>query len=221
MRRCRFLGIPRGAVTWAQRTALRASITSSISLPLGLGALPASAWAQQQPVTAAELVGYVMKVSVTHDRVMRRDGRQFPNTYQTDWTIDFVSENTIRQIFVATSSTPRGVSKTPPEGRLITLGRPIETGTRGGGHVLWIFDAGVLTFLRTYEGGGMKGSVAVTRSSEGFNCAANISWPREIGVPTIVLRSFVDNSRVEIISAKQTGSSCSIAKGTGGDGQKP
>jgi hypothetical protein len=34
--------------------------------------------------------------------------------------------------------------------------------------------------------------------------------------PTIVLRSFVDNSKVEIMSAKQADSSCTISKPTNG-----
>jgi hypothetical protein len=181
-------------------------------LILGLAVLSSSAGAQQ-PVTPADLVGTVMEVSVTNDRVIRRDGRQYPNKYQTDWTIDFVSEDTIRPIFIGTDYSPQRTTKTPLEGgRLITLGRPNETLSRGGGHQVWIFDAGVLTFLRTYEGGGMKGTFAVTRNDAGFSCAASVSWPREVGVPTIIMRSYVDNARVEIVSAKQSAASCKISK---------
>jgi hypothetical protein len=174
--------------------------------------LPApSAWAQA-PVTAADLVGTVMKVSVTNDRILRRDGRQIPNRYQTDWTIEFVSQVFIRPTFVGTSYKPRGTSKTPLEGGgLIHLGVPKETRSRGGGDEIWIFDPGVLTFLRTYEGGAMNATFAVTRTDAGFACTAKVSWPKETGVPTIVLRSFEDNSKIEIISAKQSASSCTIS----------
>jgi hypothetical protein len=194
---------------------------NQLLLVIALGVPAPSAWAQQ-PVTAADLVGTVMKVSVTNDRILRRDGRQIPNRYQTDWTIEFVSQVFIRPTFVGTSYKPRGTSKTPLEGGgLIHLGVPKETRSRGGGDEIWIFDPGVLTFLRTYEGGAMNATFAVTRTDAGFACTAKVSWPKETGVPTIVLRSFEDNSKIEIISAKQSASSCTMSKPTSGEGQKP
>jgi hypothetical protein len=177
-----------------------------------LGATPTTSAYGQQTLTSGDLVGAVMEVSVTNNRVVRRDGKQFEDRYQTDWTIHFVSKDRIRQTFIGTNYSPRGINKSPLEGGLATLGRPKETPSRGGGHRLWIFDAGVLTFLRTYQGGGMKGTFTVTRSGSGFNCTARVSWPREAGVPTIVMQSYVDNARIEIVSATQSASSCSIGK---------
>lgn len=186
---------------------------------MGVPAMPSAQ--PEQPVTAADLVGTVMTVSVTNDRIMRRDSRQYPDKYQTDWTIEFVSEDTIRPTFVGTDYAPRRTSKTPVEaGGLISLGRTKETPSRGGGTFGWLFEAGALTFLRTYEAGAMKAVFAVTRTDIGFACTANVSWPKETGKPTIVLRSFVDNGKVEIISAKQAASSCTIGKPTTDDGQR-
>ena len=188
------------------------NVMSCLALALGLAASCTSAW-PQQTVTPADLVGAVMEISVTNDRVLRRDGGEFKNRYQTDWTIHFVSEETIRPTFIGTSYSPRRTRKTPLEGgKLITLGQSNETRSRGGGHQMWAFDAGGLTYLRTYEAGSMKATFAVTRSSEGFNCTASVSWPREIGVPTIVMRSDFDNAKIEIVSAKQSASSCRISK---------
>jgi hypothetical protein len=161
-------------------------------------------------VTSSDLVGAVMQVSVTSERVMRRDGRQFPSRYQTDWTIEFISEDTIRVTFLGTDTGPRGINKSPLEGGTVNLGSPNKTVTRGGGDQVWLFSDGALSYLRTYEGGGMKGTFSVTRTGETFVCNANVSWPREVGVPTIVMRSFVDNAKIEIISAKQSTSSCKI-----------
>jgi hypothetical protein len=189
-------------------------------LVITLGVPVPSAWAQQS-VAAADLTGTVMTVSVTNDRTMRRDGRQFPDKYKTDWTIEFVSQDAIRPTFVGTAYSPKSTSKTPVEGgRLITLGVSKETRSRGGGNFVWLFEAGALTYLRTYEGGAMNATFAVTRTDAGFACTAKVSWPKETGVPTIVLRSFVDNSWVEIISAKQSASSCTI-KPASDEGQKP
>jgi hypothetical protein len=169
--------------------------------------------AAEEPVTAADLVGSVMRLSVTNDRTMRREGRQYPDKYQTDWTIEFVSDEAIRASFVGTVYGPRGISKTPVEtGGLIPLGRSMETPSRGGGTFTWLFESGVLSFVRTYEVGAMKGTFGVSRTDRGFACTATVSWPKEVGKPSIVMRSFVDNSRVEIITAKQSASSCAITR---------
>jgi len=167
----------------------------------------------EEPVTAADLVGSVMRLSVTNDRIMRREGRQYPDKYQTDWTIEFVSEDTIRPTFVGTAYAPRGTFKTPVEtGGLVLLGRSIETPSRGGGTFTWLFETGVLSFVRTYEVGAMKATFGVSRTDRGFACTATVSWPKEVGKPSIVMRSFVDNSKVEIMTAKQSASSCAISK---------
>jgi hypothetical protein len=167
----------------------------------------------EEPVTATDLVGSVMKLSVTNDRIMRREGRQYPDKYQTDWTIEFVSEDAIRPAFIGTVYGPRGISKTPVEtGGLILLGRSIETASRGGGTFTWTFENGVLSFVRTYDAGAMRATFAVSRTDHGFVCTAAVSWPKEVGKSSIVMRSFVDNSRVEILTAKQSASSCAISK---------
>jgi hypothetical protein len=225
MRRGKFLDILNGATGWPPAERVQPSpfakyALSRLLLVIALGVPAPSAWAQQ-PVTTADLVGTVMRLSITNDRTMRRDGRQYPDKYQTDWTIEFTSQDFIRPTFVGTAYSPRSTYKTPVEGGgLIALGVSKETRSRGGGTFIWLFEAGALTYLRTYEGGAMKATFAVTRTDAGFACTANVSWPKETGVPTIVLRSFVDNSKVEIISAKQSASSCTISKPTSDEGQR-
>jgi hypothetical protein len=75
--------------------------------------------------------------------------------------------------------------------------------------------------MRIFEGGAVKRTFGVTRTDAGFTCTATASWVKETGVPTIVMRSFVDDAKVEIISAKQSASSCTISKPTSDEGQKP
>src|SRR5262245_47282830 len=102
-----------------------------------------SAWAEE-PVTAADLAGSVMDASITTHRMVRRDGRDHPDRFQRDWKVVFVSENTIRVTSAATSYSARGAHKAPSEGAgQVTLERPGETKSRGGGHRVWFFDAGV------------------------------------------------------------------------------
>jgi hypothetical protein len=83
---------------------------------------------------------------------------------------------------------------------------------------MWIFDPSILTFLRTYEDGAMKATFAVALTDVGFACTASVSRPRESGVPTIVLQSPKDGGWVEIVSAKQSTSLCTISKPSS-DGQ--
>jgi hypothetical protein len=225
MRRGNFLDVLDGATGWppekVQPSPFVKYVLSRSLFVIALGVSAPSAWAEQ-PLTAADLIGTVMTLSVTNDRTVRGNGRQYPDKYQTDWTIKFVSEDTIRPAFVGTSYGPRATAKTPVEGGgPIRLGVSIETPSRGGGTFLWRFDAGVLTFLRTYEVGAMKATFAVTRTDAGFACTANVSWAKETGMPTIVLRSYVGNSKFEIISAKQSASSCTISKPANDEGQNP
>jgi lipoprotein-anchoring transpeptidase ErfK/SrfK len=155
------------------------------------------------------LQGALMEVSVTHQRTIRRDGKELPNKFQMDWKIRF---NSADSISVSSERISYGLSKTnrtKEKESVKNLTRPTETKLRGGGHALWIFEDDALTFLRTYQGGGLKATFTVARSSTGFDCTATVSWLREEGVP-IVMRSFVDDAQLVIVSARQVASSCRI-----------
>jgi hypothetical protein len=193
---------------------------------LGFGALTTPAWAQER-VAPGELAGTVMKASTVDERVHRRQDRRWITTFQSDYIIEFVSKDEIRQTTIGTQkgtvNNPNRVLKyAPVGGGLITLGRPSRT---SDGYVIWIFDGGVLAYLRAYERGGLKRTFAVARSGAGFICTAGISWLREAGSPSIVFRN-PDGVWTETLSSKQTAWSCEIgindadprapaAKGTG------
>jgi hypothetical protein len=109
MRRGNFLDVLDGATDWppekVQPSPFVKYVLSRSLLVIALGVSAPSAWAEQ-PLTAADLIGTVMTLSVTNDRTVRGNGRQHPDKYQTDWTIKFVSEDTIRPAFVGTSYGP-------------------------------------------------------------------------------------------------------------------
>jgi hypothetical protein len=184
-------------------------------LALSLIVPSTAAWAQQ-PVTPADLVGLVIKASLIEDRVSRREGRQGPVTrHQGDWTIEFPSELAIRATVTFTDYKPgtTEVARTlPPEGGgLVVLGRSSQVSNRGGGHTVWVFEAGVLTHLRVFFQGAVRHSFAVTRNDAGFSCTGRISYAREAGTRSIaVWRSNVNGVWLETVSAKQWGSSCKI-----------
>ena len=177
-------------------------LTWSLALP------PMAAWGQTT-ITMEDLQGALMEVSVTHERTIRRNGRELPNKYRTDWKIRFNSVDSILVSSERVSYGLRNTNRTQEKESVKKLARPKETTLRGGGHALWIFEDDALTFLRTYQGGGMKATFTVARSSTGFDCTAKASWLREEGTP-IVMRSFVDEARLEILRARQVASSCRI-----------
>jgi len=166
-----------------------------------------SAWGQT--TTIEDLQGALMEVSVTHERTIRRDGKELPNKLRSDWKIRFNSVDSISVSSERISYGLRKTNRTKEKESVKNLARPRETTSRGGGHALWMFDDDALTFLRTYQGGGMKATFTVARSPTGFDCTAKVSWLREEGAP-IVMRSFVDDARLEILSARQVASTCRV-----------
>jgi hypothetical protein len=183
-------------------------------MTLRLSILPLLAIAQpafaQDAVTLADLQGATMQAVSISQRTLKREGRSFSDRYEADWTVVFTAPDTIQVTFVGISNTPRGVFKTPVESGAARLEKPGPIATRGGGHRVWIFDNGVLTFLRTFEIGGMKSEFSFAKAKTGLSCAAKVEWVREAGMPAVVLKSFVDNVRTEIYDAKQMSSTCQV-----------
>jgi lipoprotein-anchoring transpeptidase ErfK/SrfK len=156
-----------------------------------------------------DLQGALMEVSVTQERTIRRDGKELPNKFRMDWKIRFNAVDSISVSSERISYGLRNTNRTKEKESVKNLARPTETKLRGGGHTLWIFEDDALTFLRTYQGGGLKATFAVTRGATGFDCTAKVSWLREESAP-IVMRSFVDDARLEILSARQVASTCRV-----------
>jgi hypothetical protein len=130
-----------------------------------------------------------MEASITHERIIRLNGKERPSKVQYDWTISFMSTDAIQVRSGVTSYGARGTqNKAENQGGAFNLTAAKETKVRGGGHFLWVFENGVLTRLRTFQGGGAMQSFAFTRSASGHNCTAKMSWARETGVPNVNFR---------------------------------
>lgn len=195
---------------WSMRAAAICIVLGAGLLGLNFALQPVSSSAQAS-VAINDLEGAAISASTTHERVTRRDGRERQDQYRLEWSIRFISRDTIHTSLVATSYNARGANSKKNEAT-VNLARPKATKSRGGGHMLWVFENGVLTFLRTYQGGGMKARFAVTRKPGGFTCSATASWPREVGVPSIMLNSF-DKQPMEILSEKLVASTCQVTLG--------
>jgi hypothetical protein len=171
---------------------------------------PAKAAVRSEQVTIEDLQGATIEASTTDERVVRQKGKNYPGKFQMDLNIRFIDTNSIHVNFVGTWYGARQTRQTKNEGGVANLEHPKEVKSRGGGHSLWTFQDGVLSYLRTYQGGGMIMTFAMNRSAKGFECAAKMSKPRETGIPSINMKSVVAGGWVEILSSKMVRSSCSI-----------
>jgi hypothetical protein len=82
---------------------------------------------------------------------------------------------------------------------------------RGGGQALWAFDAGALINRRSFVAGAVQFTFAIIRNGAGFDCTVTALWGREAGVPYISMRAMIDGTWVQLVSSKQSSSSCQIA----------
>src|SRR5204862_5697975 len=66
-----------------------------------------------------------------------------------------------------------------------TVAQVKETRSRGGGHTVWAFMNGSLTFLRTFESGGRMINIKFSGGSAGLTCTINAPFAREVGAGPI------------------------------------
>jgi hypothetical protein len=166
-----------------------------------------------QAVTFSELEGAVVDVQVISQRVVRREEREFPVRFQNDLTIIIGPGAKIDGTLTPTTNGPRGERQGKTRTFSTTLNKLAEIVGSGGGVGAWTFAGdGTLIFLRTYKEGAFRRTIAFTRSTEGFSCAANESLARENGVGGLALNSAIDDSSVTIVRYEQISSSCRVTK---------
>src|ERR1700754_4017344 len=89
---------------------------------------PISAWGQT--TTIEDLQGALMEVSVTHERTIRRDGKELPNKFRMDWKIRFNSVDSISVSSESISYGLRNTNRTKQKESVKNLTRPKETQSR-------------------------------------------------------------------------------------------
>lgn len=189
----------------------RIMIVRSLSLVALLSILPAQACAQA--VTFADLRGAMVEASVTYQQDRRTQGGDVSGGVRQDWRFTLGPADAIQYASTITAFGPRGSRTSSPNTGTARLERPGQARSHGGGHGLWVFANGTLTFLRTYQGdGGYKRSIAFRRSHEGFTCTIRTAFARENGRGAIRFTSPVSGANVEILSAKPISSNCRVIK---------
>lgn len=184
------------------------------ALIFALAGVPELAWAQQAPnqsVTLADLAGTIIETRVVSDQLNRKEGKEFSQRVQNDLKLEIGPEGKINGILQATLYQSGRTFRLKPENISGLLERPGEINVSGPGHSVWIFDDGVVTFLRTLVRGGFKREIKFARGASGITCVANEGFAREEGGGSIVLKSF-DGKPFTVLSAKPTSSNCRVLK---------
>jgi hypothetical protein len=184
----------------------------------GVAVCAAPAWSQT--VTFADLQGSVIEASVVYDQTVRwagagRDVRQ--TRLQTDLRTVIGPGNAITDTWTVMVTSHRGTRQSTPETASYTLGRPQQVSNLGGGHAVWTFADGELTFLRTYKTGGYKRTIAFARAARaaggagGLTCTIRAPVAREEGAGEIRTESPF-GGELEVLSRKQVSSTCRVTR---------
>jgi len=175
-----------------------------------LFSLPALA----QPVTLAELEGFVVEGRVVVDQRLHREGRDISVQRHERMRFVFYPDNVIEWELTSTGYSPRGAKKGPTRKGKFVLGKVLEARSLGGGQAVYTFEDGTLTSLRTYGGaGGYKRAVSFKRDKSGaLTCSVSETFMREDGVGRVTLNSAVDGKSITVLSAKQVSSNCTLSR---------
>ena len=84
-----------------------------------------------------------------------------------------------------------------------------------GDHIVWLFNEGTLTALRTFKGGAYKREFIFAKAGQGLTCKVRDAFAREVGREFVTMNSSIDNAPTKIISSTQTSSTCRVTKAKG------
>ena len=184
--------------------------TARACLAAATTALATSAWGQG--VTFAELDGLVIEANIVRDQIVRREGSQFLTENDVRWKVVIGPGDAIENTMSQTSHTARGEHKSRPRTVSYVLGKEHQEWSQGGGTAAWEFNAGTLTYMRTFSEGAYRADVAFSRGPAGLTCSITDTFGREGGHGALVMQSVIDGSEVTILSSRLVSSNCRVAK---------
>jgi hypothetical protein len=175
------------------------------------GLLPVTALAQG--LTNAELQGVTINTVNTYSGNFRNERGTAPGNITVRGEIKLGEGGSISSRFTRSvvADTPKG-TKT---GSLVrthtaTIGKP-QKASDGSGNLVWVLEGNALVRMRTLQSGGHMHRISITRTGTEWRCASDLPMMREVGGGNIKDRGAI-GGQVEILSIRQTGSSCRIAK---------
>jgi hypothetical protein len=167
--------------------------------------------ASGQAITPESLQGSTIVATVNYETHWRRGGEDFTNPTSVTYRLVISSGGAYTGSVTRTLQPQRGpITQTQQFSG--TLGRARETKGGISGHVVWLLSGNTLTMLRTYQIGGKN--TTITFGAGAQSCSVRSPFMREIGAGSTIRREPVAGAgTVEIISAKQTSSSCQVTRG--------
>jgi hypothetical protein len=174
---------------------------------LGFCLVASAAPASGQAITPELLQGSTIVATVNYETHGRFGGQE--NTGPTSVTYQLV----IGAGGAYTGSVTRsGYRATATQQFSGTLGRAREAKGSISGHVVWLLSGNTLTMLRTYQIGGKN--TTITFGPGARSCTVRSPFMREVGAGSSIKRETLrGGGTTEIISAKQTSSSCQVTRG--------
>ena len=153
---------------------------------------------------------------VTEMLAQQEGGPQGPATTEDDWNITVETGGKISWSYRPTISTRRGTQKGVKIANTSALDESWQT---ANGAAIWQFSDTELSFVRSYQGGAMKLTIALKQDGPNLTCTASNVFARERDKNGLILNSPIDDTPVTIFSWKQVSSICDVTSpATGFDG---
>jgi hypothetical protein len=153
---------------------------------------------------------------VTEMLAQQEGGPQGPVTTEDDWNITVGPGGKISWSYRPTTSTRRGTQRGEKTANTSALDEAWQT---ANGAAIWQFSDAELSFVRSYQGGAMRLTIAFRQDGPNLMCAASSVFARERDKIRLILNSPFDNTPVTIFSWKQVSSICDVTSpATGFDG---
>ena len=186
---------------------MRKSIWLVLTMTLGL-----SSHAVAQDIAFADLRDHTITASVIYAQTIRRldDGRILNNQNRQTVTLKIRPGDLIDQVHNVTIVAPNGREVgSNATSATFELNKP-----RKGrfGEIIWLYDQGNLVRLQTFETGGRRITISFKRSGSGFACSVAAPFAKEEGAGDLKTEAAVGRTKIEILNAKQTSTSCKVAK---------
>jgi hypothetical protein len=161
-------------------------------------------------VTLADLDGAIIETTSIHDQVGLLNGMRSPNRLAEQRQITIGPGATLQNAITDTISSERGTKVVQFSGTF-TINKPREIGSHGGGHGVYLFANGTLTFLRTLQSGGFKSEITFHRSGAGLTCSIRSPFARENGTGEVEM-SAASGGSWKLVSSKQISSTCRVTR---------
>jgi hypothetical protein len=150
---------------------------------------------------------------VTEMLAQQEGGPRGPVTTEDDWNLTVEPGGKISWSYRPTTRTRRGTQGGEKIAKTSALDEAWQT---ADGAAIWQFSDAELNFVRSYQGGAMRLTIALKQDGPNLTCTASNVFARERDRNVLILNSPIDNTPVTIFSWKQVSSICNVTSPTTG-----